>query len=105
VTLSAFDEPHEPVHIDDLPHTSTSLASGERYAEHAIREPLLRIITGSRLCESVSAADDPTNNPLQGETYEAVRNVLRDGHGLLYLYANKRRGEGAVFKNWLVAVA
>jgi hypothetical protein len=42
---------------------------------------------------------DPSRNPLRVWTYEAVRDVLRDRYGTVFLHPNKSHGEGVILKN------
>jgi DNA-binding XRE family transcriptional regulator len=52
-----------------------------------------------RTIARLEAETDPSSNPLRIWTYEAVRDVLRDRHGIIFLYPNKSHGEGVTLKN------
>ncbi|WP_157043688.1 hypothetical protein [Nitrobacter hamburgensis] len=43
--------------------------------------------------------DGIADNPLRVWTYEAVRDVLKDRHGIIFLYPNKAHGEDVTLKN------
>ena len=52
-----------------------------------------------RTIARLEAETDPSSNPLRIWTYEAVRDVLKDRHGIIFLYPNKAHGEGVTLKN------
>ena len=52
-----------------------------------------------RTIARLEAETDPSSNPLRLWTYERVRDVLRDQHGIIFLYPNKSHGEGVTLKN------